>query len=578
LTNSAAVHSDFDHIDRRWIVGSGSVAYAILLLRTAWVCDDAYITFRTVWNFLHGYGLRWNVVNRVQAYTHPLWMFVMAGASAVTGEYYFTSILLGAALSVATVVLVSAQLASSTPMALLALSALAVSKSFVDYSTSGLENALTHLLLAAFFVTCAPSVVSRRRMLMLSLLTALMMLNRLDISLLVMPTLAAVVWRARSLKPWLPLAAGLAPLASWEAFSLVYYGFLFPNTAYAKLGHGVPRIELLQQGGLYLLDSIGNDPVTVSLILSALLSPWIFGARRETPLGILLYLAFTVWVGGDFMSGRFLAAPFLCAVIHLARQPLAPRFSVGWAAALGVVWVAGLAVPRPTVLSNASFGDIEEGEAIPGSHVTDERRFYYRASGLLSAHRGVSMPDHRWLHIGEADQEYHVGLVVVGPAGFVGFSAGPTVHLVDRYGLGDPLLARLPAQVPWQIGHFERRLPAGYAQTLINRKNLIEDAGMAAYYERLRIITEEPIWSGRRFRTILRMNLGGYESFLSSYGVAKASLESASAAKSEGSAWNSPGLRLHALNVPEGVRWDSLAVLPSEGDARYSLGHIRLLP
>jgi hypothetical protein len=37
-------------------------------------------------------------------------------------------------------------------------------------------------------------------------------------------------------------------------------------------------------------------------------------------------------------------------------------------------------------------------------------------------------------------------------------------------------------------------------------------------------------------------------------------------------------LRTHALNVPEGVRWDSLAVLPSEGDARYSLGHIHPLP
>jgi hypothetical protein len=302
---------------------------------------------------------------------------------------------------------------------------------------------------------------------------------------------------------------------------------------------------------------------------------------------------------------------------------------------MGVVWMTGLAVPRPTILSNASFGDIKEDEAVPGSHVNDERRFYYRASGLLAAHRGVSMPDHRWLHIGEADQEHHIGLTVVGPAGFVGFSAGPTVHLVDRYGLADPLLARLPAQVPWQVGHFERSLPAGYAQTLINRKNLIEDPGVAAYYERLRIITEEPVWSGRRFRTILRMNLGGYESFLSSYGIVRTSLESVSAPKPNGGAWNSPGtllltlrgaviaadkeqvggrlevsmsgndhylfrfffkrrgvadlriaqpliddgsLRTHTLTVPAGVRWDSLEVLPSEGDARYSLGHIRLLP
>ena len=31
---------------------------AVALLRTAWICDDAYITFRTIDNFLHGFGLR----------------------------------------------------------------------------------------------------------------------------------------------------------------------------------------------------------------------------------------------------------------------------------------------------------------------------------------------------------------------------------------------------------------------------------------------------------------------------------------------------------------------------------------
>ena len=34
--------------------------YGVVLLRTAWLCDDAYITFRTVDNFINGFGLRWN--------------------------------------------------------------------------------------------------------------------------------------------------------------------------------------------------------------------------------------------------------------------------------------------------------------------------------------------------------------------------------------------------------------------------------------------------------------------------------------------------------------------------------------
>jgi len=44
----------------------------IVFFRTAWVCGDAYITFRTIDNLVHGYGLRWNVDERVQAFTHPV--------------------------------------------------------------------------------------------------------------------------------------------------------------------------------------------------------------------------------------------------------------------------------------------------------------------------------------------------------------------------------------------------------------------------------------------------------------------------------------------------------------------------
>src|SRR5205814_437239 len=32
------------------------VLFAVVLVRTAWLCDDAYINFRTIDNFLQGYG------------------------------------------------------------------------------------------------------------------------------------------------------------------------------------------------------------------------------------------------------------------------------------------------------------------------------------------------------------------------------------------------------------------------------------------------------------------------------------------------------------------------------------------
>src|SRR5262245_46425732 len=123
--------------------------FGLVLVRTAWVGDDAYFTFRTIDNFVHGYGLRWNVAERVQTYTHPLWMAVVAVFYAVTGEPYFTSIAIEIALTLLTVWQLI-RLAPSVWSAALGLTVLVCSRAFVDYSTSGLENALTNLLLVVF--------------------------------------------------------------------------------------------------------------------------------------------------------------------------------------------------------------------------------------------------------------------------------------------------------------------------------------------------------------------------------------------------------------------------------------------
>ena len=124
--------------------------FGFILLRTAWVCDDAYITFRTVDNFVHGLGLRWNPDERVQTYTHPLWMMLMSGVYFFTREAFFTSITVSVVISLAAVTLMAQRIALTPLQAVLGLLMLIFSKTFVDYSTSGLENALMHLILAGF--------------------------------------------------------------------------------------------------------------------------------------------------------------------------------------------------------------------------------------------------------------------------------------------------------------------------------------------------------------------------------------------------------------------------------------------
>src|SRR3989442_2849989 len=247
---------------KRLVTLAGAAVFLVFLVRTAWVGDDSYITFRTVDNFVNGFGLRWNVSNRVQTFTHPLWLFVMVAARATTGEMYYTPIAVSIAMSLAVVILLGYRLARSAPAAVFAFSALALSKSFVEYSTSGLETRLTHLLLILFFLTWTAPRVRDARICRLSLLTCLLMVNRLDSGLLVLPALAVATWENGVKRSARALALGFVPLVAWEVFSLIYYGFLVPNTAYAKLATGIPRADLLYQGGLYLLDAVGTDPIS----------------------------------------------------------------------------------------------------------------------------------------------------------------------------------------------------------------------------------------------------------------------------------------------------------------------------
>src|SRR5262245_36279451 len=164
-----------------------AVVFSILLIRTAWVCDDAYITFRTVDNLIHGYGARWNVAERVQSYTHPLWMLLLAAVELVTREPYFTSIVLSLALSLVAVALVAFRLARTAWQAALGLLILASAKSFVDFSSSGLDNALSHALIAWYLVSVSTARPADKNWQPIAI-ASLVVVNRQDLALLVGPS------------------------------------------------------------------------------------------------------------------------------------------------------------------------------------------------------------------------------------------------------------------------------------------------------------------------------------------------------------------------------------------------------
>ena len=203
--------------------------FSIAVVRTAWMCDDAYITLRTVDNFVSGFGPRWNVAERVQTFTHPLWMFVLALPYYVTREAYFTPLVVSILVSLAAMWLLVTRIAVSSATAIIGASVLTFSRAFVEFSTSGLENPLTHLLLAIFFVLYwYPE--RAHRLTHLWIVVSLIMVSRLDAGLLVLPAMLVRTYQVG----WRPgvkaVAIGVVPLVTWELFSIIYLAFR-PNTA-----------------------------------------------------------------------------------------------------------------------------------------------------------------------------------------------------------------------------------------------------------------------------------------------------------------------------------------------------------
>jgi len=303
---------------------------AATLFKSAWLSDDFFITQRTIQNFFEGRGLTWNPGERVQTYTHPLWMLVLMLCQFITREFYFTTLFLSILVTLTALFVVVQKIASNTVSAVFILMAFGLSKAFIDFSTSGLENAFMHLLLAFFFYryfTWERARTSAGAIFSLCLFASLIVLTRPDAALLIAPALIHVFFQKPRLRTWMPALAGFLPFLFWELFSLFYYGFPIPNTAYAKLNTSIPGHALFTQGISYLLSSVDWDPLTPAIILAGVFAA--LGSKNGKLLaaacGISLYVAYVVKIGGDYMTGRFLTAPFFCSGLILARCAPPPK-------------------------------------------------------------------------------------------------------------------------------------------------------------------------------------------------------------------------------------------------------------
>ncbi|MEE2776953.1 MAG: hypothetical protein VYE73_09355 [Acidobacteriota bacterium] len=507
---------------RRASLVVGLVLLAIYTLTVnAWVSEDAFISLRSVEQVHAGNGPRWNPHERVQAYTHPLWFWLLCLARLAIPQPLFAALALGVACTSAAMVLLYRDVARErgTLAAFLAILAFLGSKSIVDYATSGLENSLSYLLLIVVLTRARRWYLGGWRAVDWSVAVAGMFLlatNRLDTLTLTLPLGVALVasrcGRAGRLGTLVATLVGSLPLLASLAFSLVYYGMLLPNTAYATVVYGPGQLAKLASGVSYLWVSGVFDVLGAGLVACGVVA-----ARRWEPLwracglGVVLNLVYIVIVGGDFMTGRFLTLAALIGLFVLVHR-MGERGAARLALGLGLVAVASPFHPWNP------FADRHAGASSLG--VVDERAFYSEHATpetcVVALLASGECPDHPWLLDGKKFAESEESIALTRNVGFFGWRAGVDKIVVDELGLTDPLLARMPPRESTgsRSGHVLRQIPQGYLETLVEGEGHIADPDLRRYYEVLGILTRDPVFSPARLRTVVDFQLGRYDHLL----------------------------------------------------------------
>jgi arabinofuranosyltransferase len=158
--------------------------------------------------------------------------------------------------------------------------------------------------------------------------------------------------------------------------------------------------------------------------------------------------------------------------------------------------------------------------------IADERRVFERTTSLFGRPgiRDGAPERHPWSQDGararELARERGERVVLVrGAVGMLGFAAGPDVIVVDNFGLGDPLLARLAVKDPrrWRIGHFQRAIPEGYVHARETGDPSRMHPDLLRYWKELRLVVSGPLLDPDRLIAIARFQLGSYDRFLDAY-------------------------------------------------------------
>jgi hypothetical protein len=463
--------------------------------------DDAMISMRYASNLVRGHGLVWNPGERVEGFTNPLWVLVMAGVILIFGRIkaILAMQILGALLHAAAALLfarMGSRVFRASPWPVVALLEAGLFWLVMStyplrfWSHMGMEVSAL-LLVGALAWTIAlrgpradePSRSGGGVTMRLGLLAAVAFLLRPDGCLVVIPPLALACLRSRPLPKAIARAA--APLAiavtASTALRFAYYGDWLPNTYRLKMGR-FPLAFRIENGLGFLQPYLHQVAILAGLALVACLVTRSWRALALVASPALLF-AYQVWVGGDpwpywrqlspgYPVLLLLVACGCAAASTLLRRRFRRARPLRWIAPI-VAMMAMVGAMEPTRVAFADGTTLAYNAAWAKTNVERAQVF-----------RKILRPDARIAVVWGGVTPYYDG----------------HRHAIDILGKCDRVVADQPPDLSGELGGSGMRSVPGHNKTLLRHSVIERDAD---YTESMRWGNDElSAEDKRRFRWV----------------------------------------------------------------------------
>lgn len=468
------------------------------IIDRVWVAEDAYITFKHIDNLFAGNGLTFNIGERVEGFTHPLWAFLLIGLRFLGVPNHLGAILLGIFFSIGGLILAYRFFQIKITGTIFILPALLISNpGFRDFSTSGLEFSLTFFLLIAFYIFVLGREIQNQ--IVAFLILSLLYLTRPEFGLLLFYygcMLAYSFQKKRDFKSIVRISIPVILIAGgYHLFRFYYYSDIFPNTYYAKSGGDSNYL----QGLRYIAHTMRYSPLLIPFAIAFIvLTPSVVN-KENTQIkflsrdffGLLLMVFYIIRIGGDFMAFRFLLPSI--AIFALFSQFYLNK----WWTSKNFPEKYSLILNGLLLVSCAYYIFAAKKIPLVKGFIVDERQVYTRDlnQGLISRFKEIKYP---WYVEGLKVRELasclkYKNFIITNSVtnakcstglglGYYSVAAGTNVVIIDELGLTDKFIAKQKRSDNFRPGH-ERSVGLDY---LVERGTLFCSLNNPEYDENMK--------------------------------------------------------------------------------------------